>query len=747
MSKSFPFHSQLDAMDCGPASLRMICAHFGRDLPQARLRDLCKIGRGGVNFLGISEAAEKLGLRSLPVRLAFRRLREEAPLPCIAHWHGDHFVVVYEITARKVRVADPAHGLIDYTHDEFIRASAPPDTPLSDTAPGLYLLVEPTPAFHEQPASGHADAEPPRRGLAFFLSYLRPHRRLLVQVILGMCVGLGIELILPFLSQAAVDHGIGHLDIGFIYVLLGAQLVLSLSQTGADMIRSWLLLHVGSRVSIAMIADFLGKLLRLPLPFFDSRTAGDIMQRIGDHRRVKSFLMSSSLDIVFSLLTFVVFGAVLALYSWKILAVFIALTALSVGWLALFLKKRRMLDYKRFTLEAKERDTLFEIIHAMPEIKIHGIQRDKRWDWEELAVRTARFEAQSLAMRQMQRVGVFFLSNLRNILISFLAARAVIAGEMTLGMMLAAQYIVGQLNSPIGRLIDFLYSAQDARLSLERMEEIYGHRDEDELAAAAATTTTAIPSIQPLVLRGVTFRYPGAGQEDVLRGIDLTIPFGKVTAIVGASGSGKTTLLKLLLGLYPPGAGEICVGHIPLPALDGHAWRTRCGVVMQDGYIFSGSVARNVAPGSAPIEPIRLSSAVRLANLNDTIRDLPNGLNMLVGSEGQGLSGGQKQRLLLARAIYRDPEYLLLDEATSALDANNERAVLDNLRYFATGRTVVVIAHRLSTVRDADQIVVLDKGRVAEIGDHAGLVARAGIYYELVRNQLDLEATSVQRLT
>ena len=729
-------------MDCGPASLRMICQHFGRDLPQARLRDLCQIGRGGVNFLGIAEAAEKLGLRSLPVRLAFRRLRAEAPLPCIAHWQGDHFVVVHEITARKVRVADPAHGLIDYTHEEFIRASAPPDTAVSETSTGLYLLLEPTPAFHEQPASGQPDAEPPRRGLAFFLNYLHPHRRLLAQVMIGMCVGLVIELILPFLSQAAVDHGIGQLDISFIYVLLAAQLVLSLSQTGADMIRSWLLLHIGSRVSIAMIADFLGKLLRLPLPFFDSRTAGDIMQRISDHRRVKSFLMSSSLDILFSILTFVVFGGVLALYSWQILAVFTGLTAISVGWLALFLKKRRMLDYKRFTLEAKERDTLFEIIHAMPEIKIHGIQRDKRWDWEELAVRTARFESQSLALRQMQRLGVFFISNLRNIFISFLAARAVIKGEMTLGMMLAAQYIVGQLNSPIGRLVDFLYSAQDARISLERMEEIYGHRDEDELAAAAATTTTTIPSIQPLVLRGVTFRYPGAGQAEVLRGIDLTIPFGQVTAIVGASGSGKTTLLKLLLGLYPPVAGEICVGHIPLTALDGHAWRARCGVVMQDGHIFSGSVARNVAPGSAPIDPIRLNSAVRLASLGDYVADLPNGMNTLVGSEGQGLSGGQKQRLLLARAIYRDPEYLLLDEATSALDANNELAVLDNLRYFATGRTVVVIAHRLSTVRDADQIVVLDKGRVAEVGTHGDLVARAGIYYQLVRNQLDLEATA-----
>jgi ATP-binding cassette subfamily B protein len=741
MKRRFPYFSQLDAMDCGPASLRMVCSHFGRELPQARLRDLCQIGRGGVSFLGISEAAEKLGLRSMPVRLAFRRLREEAPLPCIAHWHGDHFVVVYEITASKVRVADPAHGLIDYTHAEFIRASAPPDTPLDENTPGLYLLLEVTPAFHEQSASGREDTAERRRGLAFFYGYLRPHRRLLAQVLLAMVVGLVIELILPFLAQAVVDHGIGHLDLQFIYVVLLAQVVLSFSQTGSDMLRSWLLLHIGSRVSIAMIADFLGKLLRLPLPFFDSRTAGDIMQRIGDHRRVKRFLMSSSLDIVFSLLTFIVFGFVLALYSGKILLVFLVGAALTAAWLALFLKRRRTLDYKRFDLEARERDTLYELIHAMPEVKIQGIQRDKRWDWEALAVRTARFEAESLALRQTQRLGIFFISNLRNILISFLAASAVIHGEMTLGMMLATQYVVGQLNSPIGRLIDFLYSAQDARLSLERMEEIYTHRDEDELAAAVATTTTAIPAGQPLTLRRVSFRYPGAGQADVLRGIDLEIPWGKVTAIVGASGSGKTTLLKLLLGLYAPTDGEITVGHIPLPALDGHAWRARCGVVMQDGHVFSGSIARNVAPGSALIDPIRLASSIRLASLDDYVRGLPNGLNTLIGAAGQGLSGGQKQRLLLARAIYRDPDILLLDQATSALDASNERAVLDALRDFARGRTVVVIAHRLSTVRDADQIVVLDQGRIAEVGTHAGLVGRAGIYYRLVRNQLDIEAT------
>ena len=692
-----------------------------------------------MNLAGISEAAEKLGLRSLPVRLSFKRLRDEAPLPCIAHWQHDHFVVVYEITKSKVRIADPAYGLIDYSHAEFVRSSSPPDTPVSESAPGIYLLLETTPEFFEHSASGQKDTEPRSRGMSYFFSYLRPHRRLFIQVLLGMFVGLAIELVIPFIAQAIVDHGIGNLDRNFIYVMLVAQLALSVSQTIADMLRGWLLLHIGSRVSVAMIADFLGKLLRLPLTFFDSRTAGDIMQRIGDHRRVKGFLMSSSLDIVFSLLTFAVFAIVLAFYSWQILGVFVFFAAVSAGWLALFLRQRRMLDHKRFTVEAKERDTLYELVTAMPEIKIQGIQREKRWNWEQLAVRTYQLEARSLALRQMQRIGVFLASNIRNILISFLAARAVIEGQMTFGMMLATQYIVGQLNSPISRLIDFMYSAQDARLSLERMQEIHSHPDEEAPAEGAEQD---VPQNTTIYIRSLNFRYAGAGQKDVLMDITAGIPAGKVTAIVGASGSGKTTLMKLLLGLYQPTEGEILVGTVPLRSIPGNAWRSHCGVVMQDGHIFSGSITRNIATGSASVDPMRLGASIFIANLADYLRGLPDGANTVVGAAGQGLSGGQKQRILLARAFYRNPDFLFLDEATSALDSVNESDVMENLRMFAKDRTVLVIAHRLSTVRDADQIIVMDAGRIVEVGNHTDLTARGGVYYKLVRNQLDIEAVS-----
>ena len=733
----FPHYSQLDAMDCGPACLRMVASYHGREFNQSRLRELCLIGKAGVSLLGITEAAEKLGLRSMAVKLSFERLVKEAPLPCVAHWNQEHFVVVYQITKRGVQVADPAMGLMSYNHAEFlqgINGGVPGD---AHTA-GLFLLLEPTPAFHETPAHTGQERDPARRGLLFFFAYLRPYKKLMWQLLIAMVVGLILELILPFVAQAVVDHGIGNLDLKFIYVLLAAQLVLSISQMVGDMVRSWILMHIGSRISLAMVSDFLTKLLRLPLEFFDTRTAGDIMQRIGDHRRVKSFLMSSSLDVIFSILTFIVFGVVLAIYSWVIVAVFAVMTILSVCWLVLFLKQRRIQDQKRFVIDAKERDNLYELVSAMQEIKIQGIQQPKRGEWEDISVRGYKLEAKSLALRQTERIGLFFINNLRSIFITFISAQAVIQGQMTLGMMLAAQYIAGQLNSPVARLIDFMHSGQEARLSLERMQEIYSQPEEPE---ATQQKPMSFPESRVLTLHGVNFRYAGAGQQNVLTNVNLQIPEGRVTAIVGSSGSGKTTLLKLLLGMYQPTAGNIYVGHIPLQTFDAHAWRRRCGVVMQDGHIFSSTLARNIAPGNQPIDPLRLQGAIQLASLGDYVNGLPLGVETKLGEDGQGLSGGQRQRVLIARAFYRNPEFLLLDEATSALDSNNEFVIQHHLRQFAEGRTVVVIAHRLSTVKNADQIVVLHQGQIVEIGNHSSLVQQRGAYYQLVHNQLELETS------
>jgi ATP-binding cassette, subfamily B, bacterial len=732
---NFPIYRQLDGMDCGPTCLRMVGAFHGKAFSREHLRELCSIGRGGVSLLGMSEAAERIGLRSLAVELPFTALRDEVPLPCVAHWEQNHFVVVYQITRDHVWVADPARGRMKYSHAEFLQGWLPKARQSDVHAKSILLLLETTPAFFEQAS----DKAPENGGWSFLAPYIRPHKKLVGQLFLGVGVALLLDLIFPFLTQTVVDSGIGNLDLTLIHLLLIGQLMLSFSQLGVDVIQGWILLHIGSRVGTSLISDFLHKLLKLPLAFFETRTTGDIMQRIEDHRRINSFLTSASLNVVFSIFSFGVFSIILAFYSLAILGLFFAMTILSVGWLWLFLKRRRYVDQKRFTLEAQERDKFIELVGGVQEIKIQGLERQKRWEWEELSVRHFKINSQSLLLKHGQRAGTTFIGQVRNILITYLAARAVVRGEMSLGMMLSTQYIIGQLVSPLQRLIDFAQQAQDARLSLERVQEIYSQREE---ASWTQPLLTTFPAQRNLYVHNVSFRYAGAGQKDVLRQLSLPIPEGRVTAIVGSSGSGKSTLLKLLLGLHQPTQGTIYVGGGPLPGFDGSAWRARCGVVMQDGYIFPDSIARNIACSSERINPMMLEGAIHYANLHGFVQGLPQGVETRIGGEGQGLSGGQKQRILIARALYKNPEFLFLDEATSALDAENEHTVMDNLRSFAKGRTVVVIAHRLSTVKNADQIVVMDQGRIVEAGTHSDLVGRAGVYFNLVRNQLQLEEVS-----
>ncbi len=734
----FDVYRQLDGMDCGPACLRMVAAHHGREYTLEYLRELCSIGKGGVSMLGISEGAETIGLRSLAVKLPFKTLRDEVPLPCIAHWRQEHFVVVYEIKDGKVWIADPERGKVALSERDFLDGWLSHKPGANENDEGVLLLLEPTPAFHQVADKGEdKDKDQNKRGLSYFYSYLFTHKKLFIQLAIGLFVGMVLELIFPFLTQAVVDYGIGNQDLNFIYVLLAAQLMLSFSSAFVDMIRSWILLHVGSRISISLISDFLNKMLKLPLSFFDTRTSGDIMQRIDDHDRVRRFLTSSSLTAAFSVLTFFVFATVLAFYSLKILLVYLVMAALNVGWLAFFMKRRRVLDFKRFELDGKEQDNLVQMISAAQEIKIQGIEKEKRWEWEAVSARLFKLSMQRLALRQYQQVGSLFIGQLRNILITFLAARAVIQGDMTLGMMLSTQYMIGQLGSPIRQLTGLLHQAQDAKMSLERMQEVYHHKEDEDYTQQKLHH---FPAARTLTLQNVSFRYPGAGREDVLRQINLTIPEGKVTAIVGASGSGKTTLLKLLLNLHQPREGAIYLGNSPLNSFDGRGWRARCGVVMQDGYIFSDTIGRNIACSAETPDPARLQGAVQLACLQDYVGKLPLGLETRIGDDGQGISGGQAQRILLARAIYKNPEYLFLDEATSSLDAKNEYAIMHNLGRFMQGRTVVIIAHRLSTVMNADQIAVLDAGQLVELGTHDQLVWHKGTYYDLVRNQLELGA-------
>jgi ATP-binding cassette subfamily B protein len=725
-------------MDCGPTCLRMIAAHYGRTYSLEGLREKSHISREGVSMLGISEAAENIGFRTVGARLSFDKLTE-APLPCIVHWNQNHFVVLYHIAETghapslrkrtRLYVADPASGKLNYTKEEFCNCWL--STKREGKDEGMALLLEPTPDFYSR-----EEEKINRKGFSFLFSYLKPYKNLVVQLLLGMLFGSLLQLIFPFLTQSVVDIGINNQNLGFVYLILIAQLMLTLSSSTVEFIRGWILLHLGTRINIALISDFFIKLMRLPMGYFDTKMTGDILQRIGDHSRIQSFLTGSSLSTLFSMFNLLIFGIVLALYNLKILTVFLIGSLLYFGWVWIFMKKRAELDHKNFAQQSAHQSNVIQLVTGMQEIKLNACEQQKRWEWERIQAKLFRLRVKGLALGQYQDSGAILINQTKNILITVLVAQLVIEGQMTLGMMLSVQYIIGQLNGPVDQLIGFFRSTQDARLSLERLSEIHGKEDEEPVDSPKIRE---IPESKELRLENVDFAYDetSAGKP-VLNQINLTIPARKQTAIVGMSGSGKTTLVKLLLGFYPLKKGNIYLGNNHLDAYSWREWRKRCGVVMQDGFIFSDTIAKNIAPGVESIDRERLLNAVIVANIRDFIESLPLAYNTKIGSEGHGLSQGQKQRILIARAVYKNPEFVFFDEATNALDANNERTIMDNLSQFFEGKTVVVVAHRLSTVRNADQIVVLENGAIVETGTHEELTKKQGAYYKLVKNQLEL---------
>lgn len=729
----FPHYLQADDMDCGPTCLRMIAKFYGKNYSLQTLRKNCHISRNGVSMLGISDAAEQLGFRTSGVKIPWEKMRDEIPLPCIAHWEQDHFVVVYDIKRKKngkdlIYVSDPAQMRLVYTKDEFLRYWH--STEVKNEKVGTALLLEPTPKFYLED-----DEKQPGLRLNYLLQYLRPYRKFIVQLFLAMITGSIVSLIFPFITQSVVDFGINNSNLNFIVAALMAQVVLTLGQTANGLIQGWLSLHITTRISVAFISDYLNKLMRLPISFFDTKKLGDIMQRIGDNDRIQSFLTGTLISIIFAVFTFIIYTVIMAHYHAHILLIFLTGSILYALWVTVFLKQRRRLDFKHFKQAADNQNVIVQLISGMQEIKLNNCEKQKRWEWERIQAKLYKISIKSMTLGQTQMVGGLFIDQTKNVIVSFLAAKAVIDGDMTLGMMMAMQYILGQLNVPISQFIGFIQDAQDAKISTERLNEINDMEDEEPVKEDKIQD---IPAHKDIVLKDVMFQYNGPHSERVLDGINLTIQADKVTAIVGISGSGKSTLLKLLLGFYKPVEGEITLNDIPLNRYSDSKWRRNCGVVMQEGFIFSDSIEYNIGIIDEIPNREKVQEAAKTANIEPYIARLPLGYDTLIGAEGQGISTGQKQRLLIARAVYKNPAYLFFDEATNSLDANNERVIMENMNHFFKNRTVVIVAHRLSTVKKADNIVVLDKGKIVEQGNHAELVARKGAYYNLVKDQLEL---------
>lgn len=734
----FTLVRQRDAKDCGPSCLAMIVKHYGGSFNINSIRTDCALNREGVSLLGISKAAEELGFKSVGGRLSFSSLASEALLPCIVHWSQNHFVVVYKVKNQKkgdctIYVADPGKGLVSYTNEEFCEHWV--STKTNGEEKGIVLLLEPTNQFYTQ---NDTETVLTQSRMAFLWSYLKKYKRFFTQLILGLLLGSLLQLIFPFLTQAVVDTGIGGKDIGFVWLVLMAEMMLLFSRTAIEFIRSKILLHISTRINISLISDFFIKLMKLPMNFFDTKQMGDLLQRIEDHRRVEQFLTSSSLSLLFSFFTFLVFGVVLVFYNLGVFAVFLFGTLLYAGWIVLFLEKRRLLDYKFFEQAGRNRNVTYQLIDGMQEIKLQGCEQRKRWEWEDVQADLFKVNLQALNLQQVQQAGSITINEVKNILITVLAATSVIQGNMTLGMMLAVQYIIGQLNSPVEQLIHFVYSWQDVSISLDRMNEIHTETNEENAERTRSSYTEESTDGHSLAIKDLSFKYNIYSSKNILSDINLLIPNGKVTAIVGASGSGKTTLIKLLLGFYEPLSGSIQIGSANLSECNLGWWRSQCGAVMQEGYLFSDTIAKNIAISDDDPNIERIRHAARVANIADYVEALPLAYNTMIGQDGQGISQGQRQRILIARVIYKNPMFVFLDEATNALDANNEQAITDNLLDFYKGKTVIVVAHRLSTVRNADQIVVLNEGKIVELGTHEELIGKRGNYYGLIKNQLEL---------
>jgi len=725
--RKFPHFQQLESNDCGSTCIRIIAKYYGRKLSRNELFQLSEITRVGTNFYKLSTAAEDIGFKSLGVRVSFNQLKNEVPLPCISHWLGKHFVVIYKVKRDKVFISDPAHGLIKYSKEEFFKYWGANNIKTKENN-GFLLLLEPTHHFFKK-----EDEDKKIKRYSLFIPYIKKYKFLLFQVFLGLILESILSIIPPFLTQELVDTGVGNKDLSFVYLILGAQLFIFIGKNFIEILRNWILLYLSTRIHITLLTNFFIKLFKLPISFFDSKITGDILQRIQDNNRIQNLITSTSLRIVFSTSNLILFSIILLYYNTNIFLIFLIGSIIYLSWISLFLKMRKDLDYKAFSKISEEQSKVIELIDGMQEIKLHNAETQKRWGWEHIQSKLFKIIINKHIVEQFQVVGSSFINEFKNILIAILSAFYVIKGEMTLGMMLSISYIIGQLNSPLSQLIGFVHLIQDAKISTDRLNDIYEKKDEEDKNRGTFVT---LPKVDPIIIRDLNFIYPGE-ISPTLKQISLTIPVNKTTAIVGSSGSGKTTLLKILLKFYDITGGEIQIGAYNLKDISQKSWREYCGVVMQEGFIFSGTIIENIAVGETEIDWEKLMNSLEIANIKDHIDSLPLRYKTKIGKEGLNLSTGQKQRILIARAVYKNPKYIFFDEATSALDANNEKTIVNNLSKFFKDRTAVIIAHRLSTVKEADQIIVLENGKIVEVGNHESLILRKRYYYELIKNQIE----------
>jgi ATP-binding cassette, subfamily B, bacterial len=730
--RKLPFYKQPNMKDCGPTCLRMVARYYGKSVSLEQLRIKAQYGKEGVSMLGLSEAAESIGLKSLGARLSLKQLIQDVQLPAILHWNQKHFVVLAPTsTEKKLVIADPAKGMIQLTTDHFLKHWTP--VVENGEPKGLVLLLEPGISFKKQAVFEQKQKKTVNHGLLF--AHVLAHKKYFFQLVLGLLLGSLLQLTFPYLTQSIVDTGINTQDIQFIQLVLIGQLMLLFSQTIVEFIRSRILLHISTRINASLLSGFWAKMLKLPLSYFDSHHAGDTIQRISDHQRIERFLTGTALNTLFSFINLFIFSLVLLNYSLVVFLIFAGGSILYLLWIRLFLRYRRQLDYERFSAAAQENTASMQLIYGIQEIKLNNAENSFRWGWESLQAALFKLNYKGLSLTQYQHLGTFFINQGKNIIITFVVAKLVIDGSLSLGMMLAIQYIIGQLNGPIEQLVSFTQQAQDAKISLERLNDIHSLEDEEPVDKPF---NRSLPDEKSISIRNLSFSYPGAGNEAVLKNINLEIPEGKTTAIVGMSGSGKTTLVKLLLRFYDDYSGDIYIGAANLKNISPRFWRGVCGAVLQDSFIFNETIQKNITVSDESLDYERLIRSCKTANILSFIESLPLAFYTKLGSEGHGLSGGQKQRLAIARAVYKDPEFVFLDEATNSLDANNEKVILESLQHFFRNKTALVVAHRLSTVKNADKIVVLHNGEIVEQGGHEKLVEKKGYYYELVKNQLEL---------